>query len=217
MLTQHLGERLRDEIWRNPDRHQTRSLGEIYLQFPFPQVEAQTHRSTRSSCGSSRGADLPPCPAVHLSVCLSATLIRGLLAPPLSSSFFGDNFICLFLAALCLCCFAWAFSSCGEQGLLFSCGTRASRCGGSFCTRLLGAQASVVVATQTQQLRCTGLVALRHEGSARTGDPTHVPCSGRRILYPWPTREVLPSSFSSQPCPLARGQVQGPPGAACAQ
>ena len=24
-----------------------------------------------------------------------------------------------FLAALCLCCCAWAFSSCGERGLLF--------------------------------------------------------------------------------------------------
>ena len=61
------------------------------------------------------------------------------------------------------------------------------------------------------------LIALRHEGPARTRDPTHIPCGGRRILYYWPTREVLPSSFSSQPCPLARGQAQGPPGAACAQ
>ena len=28
-------------------------------------------------------------------------------------------FIYLFLAALGLCCCTWAFSSCGEQGLLF--------------------------------------------------------------------------------------------------
>ena len=28
-------------------------------------------------------------------------------------------FIYLFLAALGLCCCAWAFSSCGERGLLF--------------------------------------------------------------------------------------------------
>ena len=28
-------------------------------------------------------------------------------------------FICLFLASLCLRCCAWAFSSCGEQRLLF--------------------------------------------------------------------------------------------------
>ena len=28
-------------------------------------------------------------------------------------------FVYLFLAALGLCCYAWAFSSCGERGLLF--------------------------------------------------------------------------------------------------
>ena len=27
-------------------------------------------------------------------------------------------FVCLFMAALGLCCCVWAFSSCGEQGLL---------------------------------------------------------------------------------------------------
>ena len=38
---------------------------------------------------------------------------------------FLKNFY-LFLAALSLCCHAWAFSSCGQQGLLSSRGTRAS-------------------------------------------------------------------------------------------
>ena len=33
--------------------------------------------------------------------------------------FFLNLFIYLFLAALGLRCFAWAFSSCGERGLLF--------------------------------------------------------------------------------------------------
>ena len=38
----------------------------------------------------------------------------------MSPSFFFINlFIYLFLAALGLCCCAQAFSSCGEQGLLF--------------------------------------------------------------------------------------------------
>ena len=37
----------------------------------------------------------------------------------LTSFFLIDLFICLFLAALGLCCCAWAFSSCSEQGLLF--------------------------------------------------------------------------------------------------
>ena len=36
--------------------------------------------------------------------------------------FFINLFIYLFLAALGLCCCAWAFSSCGEQGLLFFAG-----------------------------------------------------------------------------------------------
>ena len=51
------------------------------------------------------------------------------------------------MAVLGLRCCAWAFSSCGERGLLFIvvCGLLivvASRCG----ARALGAQASVVVA-----------------------------------------------------------------------
>ena len=33
--------------------------------------------------------------------------------------FFFFNFIYLFMAALGVCCCVWAFSSCGERGLLF--------------------------------------------------------------------------------------------------
>ena len=45
-------------------------------------------------------------------------------------------------------CCAWAFSSCGERGLLFHCGAQASHCGGFSCcgAQALGMQASVVVA-----------------------------------------------------------------------
>ena len=42
-------------------------------------------------------------------------------------------FIYLFLAALGLRCCARAFSSCGERGLLFCSGARASHCGGFSC------------------------------------------------------------------------------------
>ena len=35
------------------------------------------------------------------------------------ANFLKNKFIYLFLAALGLCCCAWAFSSCGERGLLF--------------------------------------------------------------------------------------------------
>ena len=39
----------------------------------------------------------------------------------------------LFLTVLALHCCAWAFSSCGEQGLLSSCCAWASHCGGFSC------------------------------------------------------------------------------------
>ena len=56
-------------------------------------------------------------------------------------------FIYLFLAALGLCCCAWAFSSCGERGYSLL-QVQASHCGGFSCCRAwaLGARASVVVA-----------------------------------------------------------------------
>ena len=52
----------------------------------------------------------------------------------------------LFLAALGLCCYAQAFSSCGEPGLHSNCSALASHCGGfSHCKAwALGSQASVV-------------------------------------------------------------------------
>ena len=43
--------------------------------------------------------------------------------------------------------------------------------------------------TRAQYLRLTGLVALRHEGSSRTRDGTHVPCLGRWGRSHWTTRE----------------------------
>ena len=44
-----------------------------------------------------------------------------------------------------------------------------------------------------QQLWCTGLVALWHEGSSQTRDRTYVPCIARWFLNCWTTREA--------PCP----------------
>ena len=81
-----------------------------------------------------------------------------------------ENFY-LFLAELGLCCDTWAFSSCGEKGLLSSCGAWASHCRGSSC---YGAQA--------QQLSYMGLVTLSHVGSFQTRDQTCIPCIGRQIL-----------------------------------
>ena len=79
--------------------------------------------------------------------------------------FFINLFICLFLAALGLRCCARAFSSCGEQELLFVAvhglltAVASLRCG----ARALGAQASVVVACG---LSSCGSRALEHRLSS---------------------------------------------------
>ena len=49
--------------------------------------------------------------------------------------FFNFYLICSFLVTLGLCCCLWVFSSCREQGLLFSCSPRASHCAGLSCCR----------------------------------------------------------------------------------
>ena len=98
----------------------------------------------------------------------------------------------------------WAFPSCGEQGLLSTCGAWASHCSGfSGCrAQALGYSGSVIVVirlsscgaqgqqlqllgsrAQAQQLLCLGLVALQHGGSSQTRDQTCVSCIGRQILY----------------------------------
>ena len=100
-----------------------------------------------------------------------------------------DPFLIIYLlAVLGLPYCVRAFCSCNKQGLLFSCGTRASHCGGfSYCgarplgrtglrrgsmwshqLRLPGSRA------QAQQLQSTGLVALGHVGSSWIRDQTHV-------------------------------------------
>ena len=90
-------------------------------------------------------------------------------------------------------------SRCGEQGLLSSCGVRASYCSG--LPRCRAHQAPGL-----QQLWLAGFRAwareLWHEGSAapwhvessRARDQTHVLCIGRRVLNQWTTREVPLSS-----------------------
>ena len=110
-------------------------------------------------------------------------------------------FTYLFLAALGLCCFAWAFSSCGEQGLL-SCCAWASHCGGFSCckTQALGARASTAAAgaqAQLLQYVSVGSIVVAHKlshsmtrGISQTRDRTHVPCCGRRIPTHGVIREV---------------------------
>ena len=89
-----------------------------------------------------------------------------------------------FLAALGLHCSTRAFSSCSEQGLLSSCGVRASHCGGFSCCR---AQALGHICFSS----CSkGSVALLHVGSSQTRDWTCAPCIGKWTLNHWTTRDV---------------------------
>ena len=75
---------------------------------------------------------------------------QGLLGPwgKVEIAFFFKTLMNWFLAALGLHCCVWAFSSCGEWGLLISCGTQAFHCCGLSCFRVraLGRKGSVVVA-----------------------------------------------------------------------
>ena len=83
----------------------------------------------------------------------------------------------LFLAALSLCCCAWASSSCSKQGWSPA-GARG----------LLLAVAPPVVECRLSS--CKNLVAPQQVESSWPRDRTHVPCTGRQILNHWTTREV---------------------------
>ena len=82
----------------------------------------------------------------------------------------------LFLTVLGLHCCTQAFSSCGEQGLLSSCGARASRCSGFSLQRMLSGIRHVVV----HGLSCPA--ALWNLPSPGT-EPVS-PCIGRRNSWP---------------------------------
>ena len=88
------------------------------------------------------------------------------------------------MTVLGLHCRARAFSSCGEQGLLFVA-----------AHQLLIAVPSLIAehglqAHSLQQLWYMGLVAPQHVGSSWTRARSCVPCIGRRILNHCATREV---------------------------
>ena len=95
----------------------------------------------------------------------------------------------IFLTALGLNCSMWAFSSCHEWGLLYSCSAWASHCGGFFCCRAqtLGPVDLVTVAHGTKM--AWGLFL--DQGS------NPCPCIGRQIVNHWTTREVPLATFSS--------------------
>ena len=109
--------------------------------------------------------------------------------------------ICLFLAVLHLCCYARAFSSCSEQGLLVNAVCRFLW--RWFLSLFFFAVASLVAEHQAPRHECfssyskwgqylwpTGLVDLRHVGSSQSRDRTCAPCVGRQIPNCWTTREI---------------------------
>ena len=112
------------------------------------------------------------------------------------------------MVALGLHCCAWAFSSCGELGLL-SCGPWVSHCGGFSCgAEALGTRASAVAARGLKQLQHVGWSSCRAWAKLlcstwnilRTGIKPMFPCIGRQILIHWTTQRggQSDSSFSKQ-------------------
>ena len=84
------------------------------------------------------------------------------------------------------CFYAWTFSSCGEWGLLSSCGARASHCSGFSCG---GVQALGHVGFSDCGIRAQ-LPQGMWDLSSWTRDRTCVPCIGRQTPNHWTTRET---------------------------
>ena len=84
------------------------------------------------------------------------------------------------------------FSSCGERGLLSSCGAGVSHCSDFFCRRAWALECSGFSSssTQGQSFRRWDLIGPRYVGSSWTRDQTCVPSIDRWILNHWATREV---------------------------
>ena len=99
-----------------------------------------------------------------------------------SSSLFKVNY--LILAVLGLRCCMWAFSSCGQRGLLFTvvCGLLSAVASLVAEQGLQSARASVVA---VHGLRCPSACGIFPDQGSHC-----VPCIGMRILNHWTTREV---------------------------
>ena len=98
-----------------------------------------------------------------------------------------SKLINLVLTLLALCCCKGACSSCSERGLLSSCGVRASRHGAFSCCR---AQALRGIASVAVACGLSCFARSMWDLSSQSRDQTHVPCTGRRILNHWTTKEV---------------------------
>ena len=61
---------------------------------------------------------------------------------------------------------------------------------------------STALGAQTSVVQLSDLASLRHVGSSRPRDQTHVPCVKRKILYHWTTQEV-PSATVFECCTVS--------------
>ena len=87
----------------------------------------------------------------------------------------------------------WAFSSCSEPGLVCSLDSRSSHCSGFPCwAQVLGQERFRGCCALAQGLQGTGLAAHLLLGSSQVRDQTCVPCTARRTLDHWTTREACP-------------------------
>ena len=93
----------------------------------------------------------------------------------LKNRYCRSYFIYLFVAALSLCCCLRAFSRCGEQGPLCSCGMQASHCSGFSCC---GAWALGLVGFSCCLLQALG------QGLGSCGTWTQLPCVTGRLSRP---------------------------------
>ena len=97
---------------------------------------------------------------------------------------------CFALTALGLCGRTWAFSSCGEQTLLFVAVHRLLIVLASpvveHGSRVCGLQELRLLSCRAQELWFMGLVAPRHAESSQARDGTRVPCIGRGVLTTGP-------------------------------
>ena len=76
-----------------------------------------------------------------------------------------------------LCYYMWAFSSCGDWGLLSNCHAWVSHCSGFSCCRAWA-------------LGRTDLVATQHVKSSRNRDQTHVPALTGEFLTIGPPKLI---------------------------
>ena len=120
-------------------------------------------------------------------LCLfSVCMLGGLL------SYMVIFFYLFILASVGLCCCTWAFSSCGEQGLIFTAVAQASHCRGFPCCGALALDTGAsIIASHGLSSWGSGLVAQQHVGSSLTRDQTLVPHNGRQTSNHCTTREAL--------------------------